>query len=510
MATDNPYAPELKPYPTPAERRETARQAEADRNAAELEDRIQAELRVVNQQFDEAAEIRAEAKAAKLRDRDYKLADQMQILADRSRESIRKHLDDSLALVDPQAAPKAVNASQRAAQYDALAEQLRSDARVVKVSEPAIYSRTSPYSWFRDLAEIASKGPSELEGSKAYDRIRRYGKALGWESSADTPEGRYIRRAFREKTRKADDLENRSREEFRSLTTGSSSAGAFVAPYYAVEDYAIYRVSTPTFMESACTSRPMPEYGLTINVPAFTGPAGTSVQSSENSGLTETDPTGTYRSAPVSTFAGVITSSQQLADRGGPLGMDAVLYAQLREEMEASIDVVAINAALAAITPATRASFTLPGLFSDIGRMSAGLEATAGTALPPTNLVTQPTLGEWLLAQVGTDNRPIFAAAPGAGSRSDGFLGYAPNGVGLWVDGNIPAVGSNGQLVLTNRTAQFLYRGEPLFQAFPEPNAYTLSVTFRCYSYACPVIRYPGGTASTTGNAYACPSVTWI
>lgn len=116
-----------------------------------------------------------------------------------------------------------------------------------------------------------------------------------------------------------------------------------------------------------------------------------------------------------------------------------------------------------------------------------------------------PTIGEWLLAQVGSNNLPLFAPLPSAEARTDGATGFAAAGVPLVLDGTIPTVGTSpvtAQLIVANRLAVYVYAGEPVLEAFPEPGAPTLEVLYRIKQYVAIEARYPLGVAVVSGSAY--------
>lgn len=386
-------------------------------------------------------------------------------------------------------------------------ERAKTSVRIRR--EPRVYGRRSGHSFFGDM--ITAQDVGSPAAADARDRLNRYHRELAAEARSGSKEGRRVLRTLREQTRQADASHHRQTAaaiESRAMSTGDLSGGALVAPSYIVADYATFRTYSPTFVEQLTTTRPLPPYGMTIEVPIANAGTDVAEQLEENAGLPEGDPTSTYTSAQLQTFVGRLEISQQLADRSGPLDFDSFCWAQLKDQLATAVDTYAIDTALAGVTPATRASFTVPGLLADVGKMSAGLETTNGTVLPPSGLITSPELGEWLLAQVDSQSRPIFLPWGKGGSRQDGLTGYSLSGVPLLLDGNVPAVGTDSQLIVANKSAVFVYQGEPVLEAIPQTDAPFLSVLLRLRTYAAAIVRYPSAVASTTGGAYPA-SPTW-
>ena len=383
--------------------------------------------------------------------------------------------------------------------HDEWSELERRATAQATVHEPAIYSRTSPNSYFADCAAAIDETSPNFRG--ALDRLERYAKGLARDFSA---EGVRAHSIWREHARKPNGLEERSREEYRAMTTGSASGGSMVTPLYVVEDYAIYRSASPTFADYLVTRRRLPDYGMSINVPKFTG-GGTVAADTENVAPTETDPTAGYQPQNINLYAGVVSASQQLHDRGGPLDFDTALYAQLRSQLDANVDLACITLALAGATTVTRtiATLTLPMFLSDIGQASAKLQTTAGVRLPPSGIAAAANISEWLLAQVTSNGDAWFKPSLGGMRTDDGVTGQAVSGIGLYVDDNIPAASSNAQLIVANKSSVFLYSGEPRLDVYQEGGlAGSLGVTYRLRQYAVPVGRFSAGVAVISGTGY--------
>lgn len=398
----------------------------------------------------------------------------------------------------------ALDAARRAAEWEDI--ERRASARILR--EPDVYHRGSMHSWFADVALRATRRGDADTVAAANERLTRYGRQLA--DRKFEADGIRAQRLWREAARpKADDGVRAS--ELRAMTTNPASGGSFVVPVYVVEDAAQYRTGSPAFWKVGCTQRPLPDHGMSVFVPKWTlGPnvaAGT-----ENVAPTEVDPTSAYVEQPITMYAGTINASQAFADRVGPVSDDAVLYAQIIEELEAAIDAAAISAAFAGastITRTTTSGLTAAMFASDLGQAGSGLETTAGTKMPARTLIAHPTIGEWLLAQ--NTGGQWFQLGLGGVRTDDGRTGQNAHGLDFALDPNLPATsGGFAQLAVGNPLATFVYGGtDPIFDAMPVGGgAGSLTVVYRLRCYASVINRYPAGTAIVTGNGYP-SSPTW-
>lgn len=394
----------------------------------------------------------------------------------------------------------------------------KSDIKVK--SEPRVYSKESPNSYFADI--VRSAAPTSFHYSEAKARLERHAVELAGElrSNSSSRESRHIARSVRSIVRNASSPSS-AEAEFRGLTTGSGSGLSFVTPQYLVKEYHEYREYPPSFLEQ-CPCQEVPAYGMTINLPILTGPAAVVAQASEGTSVGETDPTATYHSATLSTFAGQVSISQQLLDRSGPgQSFDTVAYCQMRQEYDAAIDAAVIAAALAGaqtITDTTvyAAATFIPNLFGDIYNARQKLETAAGTKLRPTHAFFLPDPWAFIASQTGSDVRPILL--PNAGTAQTdiplrvgeddlvpaGYTGYNFGGVPAFTDGNIPLSSGNAQIIVFNSSSIYpFYDNEPTVVSYPETLANDLQVVVRLHGYAGTIITHASGVCSISGAAYS-------
>lgn len=398
-----------------------------------------------------------------------------------------------------------------------------SDVSQVSVKEARTYGWGSPHSYVIDRVRAAVMGcPGQ---SDAILRLNKHAAEIAGDlRDPNSVEGK---RAFRELKNVHQENENRSAvfdaidrarvftfDDLRAgLDTTSASGGSFVTPQYYVGEYAPYRQFGRTFID-ACNKQPMPDYGMSINIPQVTAAATVNSQATQNAGISETDPTATYLTQSITTNAGQVTVSQQLLDRAGPnFQYDVMVFDQLAKAYNLTVDVYALTQALAnagSVTYTTPALTGTGSLYSLIGKAVSNIATTAGTVMAPTHAFMHPTNWAWHESQVDTQNRLLVTqnfAGPvnAAGAGGDGVIvpegdtGYKVHGLPLRTDANIPLKSSNNQVVVANMAEVYVWEGSPVDRVVPQTFAQNLSVLFQRYAYIAAIVRYPTAVQSLNG-----------
>jgi HK97 family phage major capsid protein len=428
------------------------------------------------------------------------------------REELRSALDALTARI------KEVDADERA---DAELEEVRNRAGVnvtdIRVtSEPRTYGEGSPNSYFADLVRSSSFGWKDHDGAKA--RLNRYSHELSVEAAAGSAEGRRAEKMVLSGARTDNGQEARSAvsalRESRAMDTGSGSGGSFVTPQYFESDYAPFRQFGRAFIDN-CNVQDLPEYGMTVYLPALSGPAGVASQSTQNTGVTETDPTAGYISNNLTTLAGEVTISQQLLDRAGPnFAFDKMVFDQLTRAYNQQADAYALTAALAnaGTITYTAGSFSLPAFWSKVAGAKAATASTSGTILPATHLFATPARWSFAEAQVDSQNRPLivpnYAGAFNAGAAGsdgtpvvEGNTGYRMLGLNVFEDGSIPTPGTGAdQVIVAHMPEVWVWEGPLTPRVIPQTYAQNLSVLLQTYSYITAIVRYPKAVQTITGT----------
>lgn len=390
-------------------------------------------------------------------------------------------------------------------------------SEVTSVREPRTYSKDSPHSYLADVASASSPAWRDYSGATA--RLEQYSHELRGELRANrhSSESKHIIKSVMAEVRS--NHPDRSREEFRAMTTGSSSGLSFVTPEYLVTEFRLFREYPPSFLEQL-PCQPVPDFGMTVNIPAVEGPASVAAQVSEGSGASSLSPTGGYLSATLSTFAGSVLISQQLLDRSGPgVTFDQVAYKQMRQEYDGAVDSAVLTTAISGaqtVSDSTvyAASTYIPNLYGDLFNGQQKLETYSGTKLRATHHFFDPVTWAFVASQTGNDERPVLL--PNANPNADtmlrvgeqdqvpgGYTGYNFAGIPAFVDGNMPLTSSNNTILVVNAGSLYPFVDQqPTLQVVPQIFAADLQVLVRLHGYAATVVLFPKGVCAISGAAY--------
>jgi HK97 family phage major capsid protein len=317
--------------------------------------------------------------------------------------------------------------------------------------------------------------------------------------------------------------------ETRSLSTGGSSGGSFVTPNYFVQDYAPYRQFGRVFADAA-HREPLPEYGVTLYLPAVNQAASVFGTTAENIGVAEQDPTAAYLSVNLTTNSGQVVVSQQLLDRAGPnFAYDTMVFDQLHRAYNLTLDTYCLTNAIntASVSAASVASPTGSSQAQPIVLGIAGAKAqmadTAGTVLRATHTFWNVALWEYLTAQNDSNGRPLFnseangpfanwAAAAGIGApnpAAEGDTGFRVLGLPVYEDNNIPTVSSAYQVLVCDMDQVWFWEGELVNRAIPQTYANNLQVLLQVYAYVGLINRYPQAVQSVNGTSTKTATITF-
>lgn len=417
-------------------------------------------------------------------------------------------------------------------------ERLARDRQVRVVREPRVYGLASPFSYYADIW-LSQQDPPQEASVRAKERLDRYARELVEEIEQDTAEGRRAHDIIRARLRSFDVRENEQQfreamSELRAMTTGggttASAAGggaaAFVSPAFLNAAWAPFRGAVRAFADQ-CMKLSLPPFGMTVYIP-YVATSDSVTPQTEGGAVSDSDPSSSLQPGSVQTATGQITLTQQLADRAysGGGSMDVILHAQLEQQLDAAVDVIAINAAIAngeAVSGAS--SYTTKALYEDQAKAREKLTDTAGNRLRPTHIFTTSDQYSFATRQLDNSERPILVPqfVPGfpindtanadKGDREvwANFTGTVmPGGVLWFTDDNIPAVGTTNKtqvIVSAPGDAIALMEDEPVLSVFPQTKAEKLEVILNLREYVSVVTRHAAGTATITGNAYTTSQV---
>lgn len=412
-----------------------------------------------------------------------------------------------------------------------------------EVSEPTTYGPGSENSYYLDLAYV-THGPLHPNYRSATERLTRGSHEAAWEMVHNKSEEKRdaLRSLVAEEKRRGSEAEVRAavkraealgttgRGELRTgMDTTAGSGGSFATPVYFVGDYAPYREAGRAFINE-CNAQDLPAYGMTVYLPHVTGGAAVAAQSSQNTGVQETDPTAGYLSSNLTTEAGQVTVSQQLLDRAGPgFSFDKLVFDQLNRDYNPKVDVVALNAALAgagtiAYTDSTGFHLSVAsgvgGFTSKVSGAKAAIRKTAGTFLNPTHMFVDPNRWEYISGTSDVNGNPsvvpdyagafkAWAAGSASGDEGiEGNTGFKMKGLRVFQDANIPVPTAGADQALVAVPSEvYVFEGTPVTRALPQTLGNQLSVILQQYSYIAVIVRYASGVQTITGTGMA--AITW-
>ena len=249
---------------------------------------------------------------------------------------------------------KAANESLVDERLAKLERREKKKAAKLTITEPRVYGKDSPNSWFVDATLAASDDVVNVRAADARDRLDRYERELRHEIVRHSKEGRYAERVIRERNR-AENLgvhKGHFRGEVRAIGTGTGTSASgtngavFVSPYFLLEDWAPFPGIYRSFADQ-CHQWPLPEYGMYVYVPYFSTTTSAS-QQTEGSAVTESSPTTLLEGNELKTVSGQVVISQQLHERGFTGGgtFDSVVYRQVRQQIDQEVETYVLNQAI--------------------------------------------------------------------------------------------------------------------------------------------------------------------
>ena len=323
-------------------------------------------------------------------------------------------------------------------------------------------------------------------------------------------------------------LARHSREmsvEYRDLTTASGGVG-LVPPQHLLDELAEFARSSRPFAD-ALGPRPLPETGMTFNVPRVTTGTAAAVQS-EGGAVQETNAVTDYLSFTVNTVAGMQDVSRQLLDRSDP-ATDTVIGQDLSADYAKQLDTQLLTQATNGITvlsgvnavtytDATPTAGELYAKFADAIQQIHTLRFAA-----PDLIVMHPRRWAFFLGAVDTQNRPLVlpdtaaansafnAMATGTVTVPQGLVGQIM-GLPVVIDPNIPitlGAGTNEDIIIVTRRAdQLLFEvGAPTVAIETGVLSGTLQVRILAFGYfAFTFARYAKATSRIAGTGLVTPT----
>ena len=396
--------------------------------------------------------------------------------------------------------------------------------------EPAMYGPESPNSYIVDRVFAERNGHARQSAAKL--RLDEHGRQVTATLAGGGDEARAIERYIKLENRnqpiaetenKLNELRRAGSEVRSGITTATGSGGAWVVPVWLLDRTIYYNLPARPFLD-ALNPIALPPSGMTINVPAQTGPAAVSVHGTQNSAIAETDVTsGTIPLAVQPIFGGQTISVEQLERKSWGGSFDQMIMRSLQQAYDQECDTIALAAALVGAVPITYAgTFSMTtangagGFYSKLAGAIATVEQAAGVLAMPNAVFLSSQRWAFMLAQADGDSRPLVvptaqgpnnAVANASIGGPQGLVG-SMLGLDVYKDLSIPTIGTNpvtDQALVLDTTKVLALEAAPTFETFPATLANQGSVYMRLHGYLAVGALQDGSVCSIQGSAMSIP-----
>jgi HK97 family phage major capsid protein len=358
-------------------------------------------------------------------------------------------------------------------------------SRSVKVGEEErTYRPDGPHSFFRDLVMRTQDANSEV-------RMRRHLQEVGTEQ--------------------------------RAMSTASGSGVGLVPPQYLQDQLAGF-ARAGRVVANRMRSLPLPDVGMSFNVPRVTTGTTTAVQVSEAGAVQDNTPVTDDITLAVNTVAGKVDVSRQLFDRSSP-NVDQILAADLSLDWNQKMDVQVIAQAtngvinLSGTNAITLSTATLAAAYPKFA--DAAQQVAANRFAPADSIVMHPRRWAWITAALDSQSRPFVVPDASGPANSLAVVGPPTSegsagslqGYPVYLDANIPTnlgAGTNQDVVLVCRFDDALLFEDaagPTVAVYEGVLSANLQVRILCFGYfAFTFARYPKANSIISGAGLVTPT----
>tara|TARA_E500000081_G_scaffold44894_1_gene48247 strand:- start:5205 stop:6569 length:1365 start_codon:yes stop_codon:yes gene_type:complete len=315
--------------------------------------------------------------------------------------------------------------------------------------------------------------------------------------------------------------------EYRDGST-SNYAGLVVPQYLTDLAAELARAGRP--FANLCTSLPLPNDGMTINISRVTTGATAAAQATENSAVSEQDIDDTLLTVDVRTISGQQDISRQALDRG--TGIDSLIMADLSGAIATTLDDGIINGAgtsgtllglknitgINAVTY-TDASPTVAELYPKL--LDAIQKINSNRFAGPDLIIMHPRRAAFMAAAVDGQSRPLVLPQANVPSNAMGtgpVAGYGSTGmqvagIPIVTDANIQTDAGSGNnednIFVVRRADMLLFEspGAPSMVRMDQTLGGNLTVKMVAWQYACFIGgRYPASISMISGTGLVTPT----
>tara|TARA_R100001443_G_scaffold117180_1_gene140319 strand:- start:2030 stop:3382 length:1353 start_codon:yes stop_codon:yes gene_type:complete len=369
--------------------------------------------------------------------------------------------------------------------------ETRAVGNVVVTNEPLTYAEENRnVSFFADLYNMQFN--NDIEAS---DRIRRHRQEM--------------------------DIEHRD-------GTTANYAGLVVPQYLTALAAELSRAGRP--FSDQCTSLPLPDDGMTINISRVTTGSSAAAQAAENNAVSETDLDDSLISVDIRTIASGQQVSRQAIERG--TGIDALIAADMMGAVATSVEDQVIHGSgssgnllgLSNISGTNAITFTdgSPTAAETYSKIVDGIQQINSNRFAGADLILMhPRRLAAMQAGQDSSGRPLVVPSNQVPQNSLGvgpIAGYGNTGASI---AGLPVVtsgkvtttsgsGGNEDMIFIVRRADMLLfedNTQPVMVRMDQTAGLNLTVTLVAYQYACFVGgRYPASISKISGTGLVAPT----
>ena len=329
----------------------------------------------------------------------------------------------------------------------------------------------------------------------------------------------------------ASDRIRRHRQEMAVEHRDGSTANyaGLVVPQYLTQLAAeLSRAGRP--FADQCTSLPLPDSGMSINISRVTTGSSAAMQASENAAVSETDIDDTLLTADVRTIASGQQVSRQAVERG--TGIDALIAADMMGAVATVLEDQVLNGSgssgnmlgLSNISGINSVTYTdgSPTAAEAYSKVVDAIQQINSNRFAGADLlVMHPRRLAWFQSSTDSSGRPLVVPqqqvptnALGVGPIAGyGVTGASMAGLPVVTSGKIStAAGSGGNedvIFAVRRGDMLLFEdaGQPAMVRMDQTAGLNLTVTLVAYQYACFIGgRYPASVSMISGTGLVAPS----
>ena len=369
--------------------------------------------------------------------------------------------------------------------------ETRAVGNVVVTNEPHTYAEENrSVSFFADLYNMQYN--NDIEAS---DRIRRHRQEM--------------------------DVEHRD-------GTTANYAGLVVPQYLTALASELSRAGRP--FSDQCTSLPLPDDGMTINISRVTTGSSAAAQAAENNAVSETDIDDTLLTVDVRTIASGQQISRQAVERG--TGIDALIATDMMGAVATSVEDQVIHGSgssgnllgLSNISGTNAITFTdgSPTAAETYSKIVDGIQQINSNRFAGADLILMhPRRLAAMQAGQDSSGRPLIVPSNQVPQNSLGvgpIAGYGNTGASI---AGLPVVtsgkvtttsgsgGNEAMIFIVRRADMLLFEDntQPVMVRMDQTAGLNLTVTLVAYQYACFVGgRYPASISKISGTGLVAPT----